>query len=82
MARSRCVPPAVDDVARVVGESIRRARIEVGKSQEEAAAAAGIDYKRWQRIEAGQVNTTLRTLVRVSAAVGSDFWSIVRRDPL
>ena len=40
-------------------------------SQEEAAAQAGIDYKRLQRIEAGRVNVTVRTLVRIATALNT-----------
>jgi len=46
-------------------------------TQEEAAAHAGIDYKRWQRLEAGDVNATVRTLVRVAAALEISFWGLV-----
>ncbi|MBI4700813.1 MAG: helix-turn-helix transcriptional regulator [Deltaproteobacteria bacterium] len=46
-------------------------------TQEAAAAAAGIDYKRWQRIEQGAVNPTVRTLVRVAAALGTNLWALL-----
>ena len=64
-------------VLREVGARIRAAREAAGLSQEDAAHRAGIDYKRWQRLEAGQVNATVRTLVRVSGAVKTDFWSLL-----
>ena len=47
-------------------------------TQEQAAATSGIDYKRWQRLELGQVNATVRTLHRVAEALGTDFWKLVR----
>ena len=46
-------------------------------TQEEAAAAAGMDYKRWQRLEEGVVNPTVRTLARVAKALGTDFWMLL-----
>lgn len=46
-------------------------------TQEAAAASAGIDYKRWQRIELGQTNCTIRSLVRVATAVETTFWSLL-----
>ena len=52
-------------------------RLEAELTQEAAAAKAGIDYKRWQRLEAGEVNATIRTLVRVSRGVGISFWELV-----
>jgi transcriptional regulator with XRE-family HTH domain len=64
-------------VLRGVGARIRAARIDAGLSQEQAAAQAAIDYKRWQRLEEGSVNPTVRTLVRVAAALGLSFWELV-----
>lgn len=46
-------------------------------SQESAAARAGIDYKRWQRLEQGVVNPTARTLLRVADAVDTTFWDLL-----
>ena len=40
---------------------MRAARESRGFTQEEAAHAAGIDYKRWQRLEQGTVNPTVKT---------------------
>jgi transcriptional regulator with XRE-family HTH domain len=71
---------ASDEVRRVlrgVGARIRAARIDAGLSQEQAAAQAAIDYKRWQRLEEGSVNPTVRTLVRVASALGLSFWELV-----
>jgi hypothetical protein len=41
------------------------------------AARAGIDYKRYQRIEQGSVNTTVRTLDRIAAAMELEFWQLM-----
>lgn len=64
-------------VLRGLGARIRTARIDAGLSQEQAAAQAAIDYKRWQRLEEGSVNPTVRTLVRVAAALGLSFWELL-----
>lgn len=50
-------------------------------TQEEAAAAAAVGYKRWQDLEAGRANTTILTLARIAAALGIDFWTIVQPNP-
>jgi transcriptional regulator with XRE-family HTH domain len=60
-----------------VGNRIQRARVAAGLTQEEAATRAGIDYKRWQKLEQGQVNATLRTLVCVADAVETTFWDLL-----
>jgi transcriptional regulator with XRE-family HTH domain len=48
-------------------------------TQEEAADRAGIDYKRWQRLEQGAVNPTARTLLRVAEAVETDLFELFER---
>jgi transcriptional regulator with XRE-family HTH domain len=64
-------------VLREVGLLIRAAREGAGLSQEDAAHRAGIDAKRWQRLEYGDVNPTVRTLVRVASALRIDFWALL-----
>jgi len=68
-------------VLREVGERIKARRQAVGLTQEETAAAAGIDYKRWQRLELGAVNPTVRTLVRAAEAVGCTVWDLLGSQP-
>ena len=60
-----------------IGVRVRAARRAAALTQEGAASRAGIDYKRWQRIEQGQVNATARTLLRVAEAVNTDFWRLL-----
>jgi transcriptional regulator with XRE-family HTH domain len=66
-------------VLRELGQRLRSAREAAGLTQEEAAHKAGIDYKRWQRLEQGTVNPTIRTLIRVADALGIGFWGLTRR---
>jgi transcriptional regulator with XRE-family HTH domain len=78
----RSTRASADETQRVVremGALVRRARTKAGITQEDAAHAAGIDYKRWQRLEAGEVNPTIKTLARVADAIGTDFWSLLGR---
>ena len=63
-----------------LGQRVRAARIQAGLTQEDAAHAAEIDWRRWQRIEEGTVNPTVKTLVRVARAVRKDFWALVSRE--
>lgn len=65
-------------ITRDIAAHIRRERLAAGLSQEEAAARASIGYKRWQEVESGRVNMTIRTLARIAAALDVDFWTIVR----
>jgi len=62
---------------KAVGTRVRDARRVAGFTQETAAARAGIDYKRYQRIEQGTVNVTVKTLARVAEALGTDLWTML-----
>jgi transcriptional regulator with XRE-family HTH domain len=64
---------AVNAVLRDLGKRIRAARTAAKLSQEEAADLSAIDYKRFQRIETGKVNVTVKTLVRIAEALGTSF---------
>jgi len=73
--------PNESGVLREAGRRIATAREGLGLTQEEAADRAGIDYKRWQRLEGGTVNATLRTLLRVADALGTNVWTMLGRTP-
>jgi transcriptional regulator with XRE-family HTH domain len=62
-----------------IGARIRSAREGAGLSQEDAAHRAGIGAKRWQQLEYGNVNVTVRTLWRVATACRTDFWSLLSK---
>jgi len=69
--------PNESNVLREAGKKIAAARESVGLTQEQAAHKARIDYKRWQRIEGGSVNATLRTLYRVADALDMNVWAML-----
>jgi transcriptional regulator with XRE-family HTH domain len=71
------VTPTARRIQRELGAKIRRARTLAGLTQEAVAAASGIDYKRYQRLEQGTVNATVGTLARVAGAIGVDMWQML-----
>jgi transcriptional regulator with XRE-family HTH domain len=73
---------AEQDLQREIGRRIRRARLALDLTQEAAAARADLDWRRWQRLEAGEVNATVRTLARVAEALGTTFWKLLYAAPL
>lgn len=75
------VPAARNDVLAQLGQRIREARCAAGLTQEAAADAAGLDWRRWQRLEGGTVNPTVKTLTLVARAVGLSFWQLMARPP-
>ncbi len=56
---------------------LRAARTRAGLTQEALAARARIDQRRYQRLEQGAVNPTIRTLVRIAGALDSDVWTLL-----
>jgi len=65
------------DLLVALGRKVRAARARAGRTQEQAAAASGIEVKRWQRLEAGTVNPTMRTLERVASALDTTVWQML-----
>lgn len=60
--------PRFDRERRRLAQAVRRRRIELGLTQEEAAHATRLATRHYQKLEAGELNVTLRTLVRVADA--------------
>jgi transcriptional regulator with XRE-family HTH domain len=75
------VPVSVEDLQKEIGRRIRDARISADLTQEAAALSCGMDYKRFQRLELGAVNPTIKTLARVAKGLGSDFWTLLGATP-
>ena len=53
-----------------LGRRVRDLREARGWTLERADEVTGVDWKHWQKIESGEINVTLATLVRI--AVGLD----------
>jgi transcriptional regulator with XRE-family HTH domain len=66
--------PAVQDrdVADQLGNTIREAREGLGMSQEALAAAAGINRTALGKIERGEVQAKVITLMKLAGALGHD----------
>jgi transcriptional regulator with XRE-family HTH domain len=72
--------PSLKQVQKQVGRRLRAARLAAGMTQEKAAAAASVDYKRYQSLESGLINATLKTLLRLANALGVQLWQLMRDD--
>lgn len=59
-------------IRRRIAANVRSRREEAGLSLEEAADRAEMHWRHWQKVEACEVNTTLRTLARLAGALGLD----------
>ena len=64
--------PSVNQTQSLLAGNVRRLREKAGWTQEQAADAMEIATRHYQKIEAGDVNVTVATLVRVANAFGVD----------
>lgn len=69
---------AHSEAARVVGERVRRARLSLELSQEDIADLAEMHVTNLGKIERGQANPSLTTLIRIAAVLGVDPGDLVR----
>lgn len=58
--------------ARTLGERVRHHRTELGLSQEDMADLAGMHWTNWGKIERGQANPSLTTIVRMAGVLDID----------
>jgi transcriptional regulator with XRE-family HTH domain len=66
------VPRVPSPAAAVIGENIRGARAARNWTQDELAAATGIDSSNIRAYETGRSLTNLHSLIRLSEALGAD----------
>jgi transcriptional regulator with XRE-family HTH domain len=58
------------DTAKAIGSRARELREDRGLTLEQASAAMELDLKHLQKVEAGQLNVTLVTVLRVADGLG------------
>jgi len=64
---------------RALGEAIRCARRERGRSQEAFAALVGLDRSYYGAIERGEFNVTLATILKIADGLGVPASTLLRR---
>lgn len=66
------MPPGepFDETTQALSANVTRLRERLGWTQARAAEAMGLDVKHLQKLEYGDLNPSLRTLVRVASALG------------
>lgn len=62
----------VQEIRDRVGKSIRQIRLEKGLTQESVSNRSGLVSRHLQKIEAGEVNVTLRSLGKIALALDVD----------
>lgn len=72
------IPPSERRLRQILAANVRHARESEGWSIKHAAGQAGIYWSQWQKIEAGSVGVTLRTLALLSQALDIPAWELLR----
>lgn len=66
------MPSAPDEeVLGHIAANVRRARLRLGKTQEEMAELAAMDLQFFRRVERGTINLSVSSLVRIATAIGT-----------
>ena len=85
MARKQLQPPESEEDLQIAaelqaafGRSIKAARLKAGLTQADLADRSGVRQDDVSRIEAGQVNVTLRTMGRIAKVFGGDVWAMLQ----
>ena len=60
-----------------IGERIRAARLAAGLTQEQLEAASGVSQPTISSLETSDVQPTIRTLVRLAAALGCEVGELI-----
>lgn len=68
----------VAPAAELLGERIRHARIQLGLSQEAIASLASMHVTNYGKIERGDANPSLLTILRIAAVLGTDVASLTQ----
>ena len=73
--------PSYNQLQRVLAVNVRRRRHQLGLTQEGAAQAMHVATRHLQKLEAGELNVTLRTLCRVAQALGVEVHELFAPPP-
>ena len=67
-----------EDLRRRLAANVRAARKAAGLAVKAASERAEIHWRHWQKVEAGEVNVTLQTVVRIGDALNIDPADLIR----
>ena len=70
-----------DDLATIFGANFRNARLKENLSQADVSARTGIQQHYISEIENGIQNPTLRTMVTLAQALGTDVQTLLKQTP-
>lgn len=73
------MPASRSQAAEIFGRRVREARIALGLSQEDIANLADMHVTNYGRIERGEANCELHTIVRIATALDTDPGELMAR---
>jgi transcriptional regulator with XRE-family HTH domain len=68
----RRIPPAERRLRQRLAVNVSRLRRQRGLTIQDASEHVGVHWRLWQKVEAGDTNATIQTLIRVAEALGVD----------
>jgi transcriptional regulator with XRE-family HTH domain len=69
-------------IRRNLARHVRQARAVQTLTIEAAAERSGLEPRQWQRVEAGEVNATIRTIARLCIALGTEASDLLEAAPI
>ncbi len=73
------MPHSVDSQLKRFGANLRRERVSVGLTQEKLAELADLNIRTVQKIEAGDINILITTLLRLQQALKCEWESLLSK---
>ena len=71
--------PSWSNYLKLVGKNIKAARLQQGLRQIDVEEKIGLEYRHYQRIEAGKINLTLESLYRLSRLFRIEVEELVKK---
>lgn len=78
LTREKCMD--LNTLALHIGQNIKCFRKKLGLSQSQACQKINCDKRFYQRVEAGKAGLTLRTLLKISSALGMPLQDLIKVD--
>ncbi len=66
---------------RWLARNVRHRRERKGLTLQAAAVRGGMHWRHWQKVESGEVNATIKTLVRLGTALDVDPAALLKKEP-
>ena len=76
VSKSKALSPWLKNL----GDNIRRERMAQGMTQQQLAEFADLNIRNVQRIEAGEIDVLLTTVVRIRKAIGCPLYQLLPKD--